>query len=316
MWTLQDHQITNVLHFYYVGEIFYVLALGVSKISILCFYLRVFPLKSFRRLIYGVMGLSVAYTIAFLFATTFQCTPGSYAWTQWDGLHEGKCNDIHLQGWISAGINILLDVVVMVLPLKHLAELNMNLRRKLMVMSMFSVGFIVIVISALRLYTLAHFAKSKNITWDYFEAGYWSLLEIDVSIICGCMPAHRLLVARLWPMMKSSFHSGKNSSANSSAFSAGVGSNATRYKKTVNISVKPKTEDAGDFVPLVDLETGNPHPLETIEPNRERRPSDQNSYNDTGESQDRQKTRSDFRHSKRHSGSWPIADATVSKEHV
>ena len=89
MWTLKAHQITNVLQYYFFGEIFYILALGVTKISILCFYLRVFPSKDFRRIIYGVMWLSVAYTVAFFFATTFQCTPVSYAWTQWDGLHTG-----------------------------------------------------------------------------------------------------------------------------------------------------------------------------------------------------------------------------------
>ncbi|KAF9699389.1 hypothetical protein EKO04_002689 [Ascochyta lentis] len=257
MWTLRDRQITNVLHFYFAGEIFYVLSLGVSKISILCFYLRVFPNKDFRRLIYGVMGLSMAYTVAFFFATTFQCTPVSHAWYQWDGLHQGKCNDIHLQGWIAAGINIVLDALVMILPLKHLAGLNMNLKRKVMVIAMFSVGIIVIIISSLRLYTLAHFAKSTNITWDYFEAGYWSLLEIDVSIICGCMPAHRLLISRMWPKIKLTFHSGQGNSDISSKFSGGIRTSSAGFNKAVNISVKPKTGDDGDFVPLVPMDTGN-----------------------------------------------------------
>ncbi|KAJ4352940.1 hypothetical protein N0V95_003793 [Ascochyta clinopodiicola] len=257
MWTLKDQQITNVLRFYYFGEIFYVLALGVSKISILCFYLRVFPQKDFRALIYGAIGLSVAYTVAFFFATTFQCTPISYAWTQWDGLHMGTCNDIHLQGWIAAGINIVLDALVMVLPLKHLAGLNMNLKKKLMVIAMFSVGIIVIFTSSMRLYTLAHFAKSQNITWDYFEAGYWSLLEIDVSIICGCMPALRLLISRMWPKIKLTFHSSKGNSENSSGISRGTRSSATGFNKTVNISVKSKTEDYSDFVPLVHIDTND-----------------------------------------------------------
>ncbi|KAF1933714.1 CFEM domain-containing protein [Didymella exigua CBS 183.55] len=291
MWTLKDYQITNVLRFYYFGEIFYVVALGISKISILFFYLRVFPEKGFRRLIYGIMGLSAAYTIAFFLATLLQCMPISYAWTQWDGLHEGKCNNIHLQGWIAAGINIMLDGIVMVLPLKHLAGLNMNLRRKLMVMAMFSVGIIVIVISSLRLYTLAHFANSKNITWDYFEAGYWSLLEIDVSIICGCMPAHRLLLSRLWPKVKLTFNSGKNTSTSSSALSGGVRSNAMD-KKIARISIKPKIGDAGDFIPLVSMDSGNVHHSTTNDMRLERSAGDN------------------------HLDNWPIANGKVEKEYV
>lgn len=131
MWTLKDYQITNVLLYYYAGEIFYILSLGISKISILFFYLRVFPAKELRMQIYGLMALCAVYTIAFTIVTTIQCLPISYAWTQWDGLHEGTCNDIHLQGWIAAAGNILLDVLVMLFPLKHLYGLNMSLRKKL-----------------------------------------------------------------------------------------------------------------------------------------------------------------------------------------
>lgn len=258
MWTLKDFQITNVLRYYYYGEIFYILALGISKISILFFYLRVFPAKDVRKQIYAVMALCGAYTFAFFFATTFQCAPLSLAWTQWDGLHAGKCNDIHLQGWIAAAINMLLDLLVMVLPLKHLAGLNMNLRKKIMVMSMFSVGAIVIFTSAMRLYSLVHFANSKNITWDYVEAGYWSLVEIDVSIICGCMPAHRMLIARTWPKIKMTFHSTKGGSMNSShgkdSSAASRSTNALGSNKNVRVSIKPQTKDDREFVPLVDVD--------------------------------------------------------------
>lgn len=311
MWTLKDYQITNVLHFFFAGEVFYILALGISKISILCFYLRVFPSQGFRRVIYGVMGLSVAYTIAFFFATTLQCTPVSYAWNRWDGLHSGKCNDINLQGWIAAGINIVLDVIVMFLPLKHLAGLNMNLKKKLMVMAMFSVGIIVILISALRLYSLAHFATSNNITWDYFEAGYWSLLEIDVSIICGCMPAHRLLISRLWPKVKLTFNSGKGISTSSSGPSGGSRSHATD-DKTSKISVKPKIEGAEDFVPLVDMHPSTIHPSGTDEMTLERRETDRNS----DEFMDSRQHMVDpgvgdgqFHH-------WPVDNGKVDKAHV
>ncbi|EOD49529.1 putative cfem domain-containing protein [Neofusicoccum parvum] len=256
IWTLKPVQITNVLKFYYFGEIFYVVALGISKISILFFYLRVFPAKDFRNIIFAVMGLSVAYTIAFGFATAFQCWPISYAWTQWDGLHEGRCNDIHLQGWVAAAINIALDTVVMVLPLKHLANLNMDLKKKLMVMAMFSVGIFVIFTSAIRLYSLIHFANSQNITWDYVEAGYWSLIEVYVSILCGCMPAHRFVIAKAWPKIKETLYSSKKSTNASSKFTGGTDTNATN-KTGTTISAKPKQGDEGDFVPLVDVDTNS-----------------------------------------------------------
>lgn len=255
IWTLNHQQITNVLKYYFLGEIFYVVALGISKISILFFYLRVFPSKGFRNLTFGVMGLSIAYTIAFFFATTFQCVPVSLAWTQWDGLHAGKCNDIHLQGWIAAAINIVLDAIVMILPLRHLAILNMKLEKKLMVMAMFSVGIFVIVVSAIRLYSLIHFANTQNITWNYVEAGMWSLIEIDVSIVCGCMPAHRLLIAKAWPRLKSTLHTGKETSTKTSMFAGRADTTGQSGDPLTRISIKPKGRDEGDFVPLVDIDS-------------------------------------------------------------
>jgi hypothetical protein len=257
IWTLQPEQITNVLFYYYLGEIFYVVALGISKISILFFYLRVFPAKSFRMLTYSIMGLSAAYTVAFFIVTTWQCLPISLAWTQWDGLHEGTCNDIHLQGWIAAAINIVLDAVVMILPLRHLAVLNMSLKKRLMVMSMFSVGIFVIVISAIRLYSLIHFANTQNITWNYVDAGLWSLIEIDVSIVCGCMPAHRLLIAKAWPKMRTTLNSGKHTSTKQSRLASNTELGVPTADKVTRLSIKPKTRDESDFVPLVDVDNNS-----------------------------------------------------------
>jgi hypothetical protein len=252
IYTLEAEQITNVLFYYFLGEIFYVTGLGVSKISILFFYLRVFPAKSFRTLTYGVMALCVAYTIAFFIATLFQCRPISMAWDQWDGLHEGKCNDIHLQGWIAAAINIFLDILVMGLPMKHLAALNMSLKKKLMVMAMFGVGIFVVVVSVIRLESLIHFSNTQNVTWDYFDAGLWSLIEIDVSIICGCMPAHRMLIAKFWPKITSTLAPSKNLSTKGSKFS--TNNSSVIPEKSVRLSIKPKAKDEDNFIPLDDMD--------------------------------------------------------------
>ena len=257
IWTLTDVQITNVLKYYYMGEIFYVVALGISKISILFFYLRVFPAKSFRVLTYSVMGVCAAYTVAFFFATTIQCWPINLAWNQWDGLHQGRCNDIHLQGWIAAAINIALDAVVMILPMKHLAALNMSLKKKVMVMSMFSVGIFVIFVSAIRLYSLIHFASTQNITWNYVDAGIWSLIEINVSIICGCMPAHRLLIVKLWPKMRSNLASSMNISSKKSTNVSTTDSQIPPEKVITRISYKPKARDEDNFIPLVDIDNNS-----------------------------------------------------------
>lgn len=255
IWTLKAEQITNLVEFYFFGEIFYVLTLGISKISICLFYLRVFPDKRFRQFTYAVMAACLGYTIAFFFATLLQCQPISYTWNKWDGLHKGTCTNVHAQSWTAAATSIALDIIVLILPLRQLARLQMGLAKKIMVMSMFSVGTFVVVVSIIRLETLIHFANSQNLTWDYTEAGTWSLIEVYTSIICGCMPALRKLIVKMWPSIRSTRGGSKASGATGlSGFQSSSGKDALQSGKSTRITVNPRTGDEGDFVPLVDID--------------------------------------------------------------
>ncbi len=126
--------------YYYIGELFYISGLVAIKISILLFLLRVFPRKDVRLAILITIGFCSAYGFVFVIITAFQCTPVDHAWLQVDSSHAGHCNDISVQGWMCAIFNIILDIVILVLPLKHLLKLQINLKKKIMVMIMFSLG--------------------------------------------------------------------------------------------------------------------------------------------------------------------------------
>lgn len=112
------------------------------KMSIICFTLRVFPDERFRRICYGIMVLVACYGISFTISTALQCWPVEFAWQQVDSAHQGKCNDIHLQAWMAAIFNIILDLILLVLPLHSLWNLNMGVKKKVMIMSMFSLGIL------------------------------------------------------------------------------------------------------------------------------------------------------------------------------
>ena len=110
------------------------------------------------------MAACVGYGIAFLLVSVFQCTPIPLAWDHWDGTHEGRCNNINAQAWTSAAINVILDFVILGLPMPIIVKLEMNMRKKALVLLMFSTGLIVTVISILRLQVLVHFGGTTNFT--------------------------------------------------------------------------------------------------------------------------------------------------------
>lgn len=114
----------------------------MTKISICCFYLRIFPDRQFRTATYIVIGLNVGYLIAFVLISVFQCHPLQGAWLHWDGEGNYKCNHLNAQGWAAAIINMVLDILVMALPLRQLYYLNLSTRKKVYVMCMFGLGIL------------------------------------------------------------------------------------------------------------------------------------------------------------------------------
>ncbi|PKY08322.1 FAD/NAD(P)-binding domain-containing protein [Aspergillus campestris IBT 28561] len=199
MWTIPLENITKILYVYFWDELLYLSVIPLTKISICCFYLRIFPERRFRTLTYVVIGLNVAYWITFVLISVFQCEPLPGAWHHWDGEKNYHCNNINAQGWSAALINMALDIFVMVLPLRQLYGLNLSWRKKAYVMCMFSLGIFVTLVTILRLESLIHFATTENLTWDYVKIGYWSTIECHVGIICACLPAIRSLLRRMAP---------------------------------------------------------------------------------------------------------------------
>ena len=110
------------------------------RVSILCFYLRIFPQRTFRRIVYVVMAGNTLYGTVFILVSIFQCIPVQAAWERWNGTVQARCVDVNALGWISGAINIALDVFILVLPLPGLAKLVMSWERKIHVMMIFGLG--------------------------------------------------------------------------------------------------------------------------------------------------------------------------------
>ncbi|KAJ8057900.1 hypothetical protein OCU04_013082 [Sclerotinia nivalis] len=193
IWTLPPQNITDILKFYYVSEVMYNAAIATIKISFCLMYIRLFPFTPYVYWVYGTLALCVGYGISFTVATIFQCTPVSYAWYQWDKLHEGFCSNFHLQVLMNAAFNVALDILIIALPVWNVSQLMMGWQKKITVICMFSLGLFVTAVSITRLANIGEFSNTQNITWDYVPVGYFSLMELYVGIIIACIPALRPL---------------------------------------------------------------------------------------------------------------------------
>lgn len=134
--------ITSTLRYFAALEWVYYMVIWLTKISILCLYLRLFPDYDFRRLVkIGLVVCSIA-GASFLGASVFQCLPVSFNWTFWDGEHSGRCGNIVIQGWVGMIVNIIADIAVLMLPLPVIWRLNLALEKRFSIIAMFSVGLL------------------------------------------------------------------------------------------------------------------------------------------------------------------------------
>lgn len=118
------------------------MAVTCTKLSFLVFLLRIFPRIEIRRLIYIFMGLTVAQGFAFTVACIFNCQPVTYIWQSWDGQHSGKCINLNLFAWVYGGLNILLDLGILAIPIPELLTLSLSPKKKVYIIMMFSVGIL------------------------------------------------------------------------------------------------------------------------------------------------------------------------------
>lgn len=105
---------------FYVAEFAYVIESALTKTSIVCLYLRIFPAKEFRRACFGMLAFIVCFAIVFLVTLLTYCVPFSYVWLAWDGRHSGKCINMTAQTYVCAALNIVMDVSIFLMPIPKL----------------------------------------------------------------------------------------------------------------------------------------------------------------------------------------------------
>ncbi|KAJ4298814.1 hypothetical protein N0V90_004056, partial [Kalmusia sp. IMI 367209] len=225
VWTLRFEQITSFARYFYVMEFLYFAQITLLKLSLLFFYLRVFPGKPVRRIIWATVVFNSLFGIIFVIVAIFQCNPISHYWNRWHGETHGTCISINALGWSNAAISITLDFWMLAIPLSQLTHLKLAWRKKVGVALMFCV-----VVSILRLHSLVHFANSTNPTWDQWDVSNWSTVEINVGIICVCMPANRMILVRLFPKCLGAIRS--TSSAYYAKYGSGSRSEGAKVRKS------------------------------------------------------------------------------------
>ncbi|KAL8723938.1 MAG: hypothetical protein Q9166_008214 [cf. Caloplaca sp. 2 TL-2023] len=111
----------------YALEWIYLPAVALPKLSLLSLYLRIFVKKTFRQATYVLMVLIICNWIAFILASTFQCSPVTYQWNK--KIRGGHCFNVQLFYRMVNVPNIATDAAMLVLPIPMiLSKLSRSLK--------------------------------------------------------------------------------------------------------------------------------------------------------------------------------------------
>ncbi|KAJ0418860.1 hypothetical protein BJY00DRAFT_314538 [Aspergillus carlsbadensis] len=177
------------------------IAFGLIKTSILLLWKRMLsPIRSFQLFCTGMIGLVAAWSIAFFFATLFQCG------THWDwnwapiGFFLTQCTDTLNMLTVFCGTDLLTDFVIMFMPLPIIWKLQMSVKKKIGVMGVFMVGIFTIGAGVARtyIYLVTSYDKEDNPDFiaDFTLFILWSEIEVNVAMIVCCMPVFGPVLAR------------------------------------------------------------------------------------------------------------------------
>ena len=119
-----------------------ILSFGAVKMSVICFYRRIFRGKLFDVASKALMGVVALWTVAFFFVVLFQCgTDFGALWsTLFDFVTHCLPDVVYLEG--NSISDIITDVLILLLPAPMIWNLQLSLSKKFALCGVFFMGFL------------------------------------------------------------------------------------------------------------------------------------------------------------------------------
>ncbi|KAI1769995.1 hypothetical protein F4818DRAFT_446722 [Hypoxylon cercidicola] len=204
---------------YQAFKVTYKTCINLTKASILLLYLRIFSnTKWLRWACRFMLTIVVLYCVASVTATIFQCTPITKAF---DKSLKGTCIDNGQFWYANAGFSITTDVIILILPMPLVYALQVPRVQKAALIMVFALGVFVVITSCLRVTTIDIQATTPDQTYN-ISSTMWTITEMNVAIVCACLPQIRPLIVKWFPRLMPSYYSGSRERSDKRATSAGI----------------------------------------------------------------------------------------------
>lgn len=146
----------------------------------------------------------------------FQCRPPGAAFT-YPVPENSTCTNIVTLYLSSAPVNIITDLAILLLPMPLLTGMRLPRKQKFILVATFSAGAFVAVVDVVRLAYLQNAAfarlsaqtgqsgnttreqRGEDFSWNVALSFMWSAVEVNLGLICACVPSLKPLFLRFLP---------------------------------------------------------------------------------------------------------------------
>jgi fucose permease len=202
----------------YAFSVLYNPALMATKTSILIFYLSLSETqKVFRWATISTLVVVNAGGLALTILNIVQCRPVSAAWMS-PVPATAHCTNIVTLYLSSAPLNIITDLAILFLPMPILTSMRLPKKQKIILVITFGFGIFVAIVDVVRIAYLQDAQRAtliaaqsnqdesgtnqrntSDFSWYASLSFMWSTVEINLGIMCACVPAMKPLVRRFLP---------------------------------------------------------------------------------------------------------------------
>ena len=196
VWTHRD---VVFLEVNFAQQLSTTLTFGLTKLSVLLFYKRVFRGNTFNAAVWTMISIIGVWTVAFFFVNLLQCYPISLNWEA-SGAQADSCIKTNTMYLAHAWTDMLTDVMNLSLPIPCIWALQMPAKHKVGVTAIFLLGFLTVLSGIAKLIVFYHIIAlaaggDYDLTWYETPSLLWVFIESALGITGACLPLLRPLFA-------------------------------------------------------------------------------------------------------------------------
>ncbi|OCL14480.1 hypothetical protein AOQ84DRAFT_405427 [Glonium stellatum] len=197
---LSPEQVQQALLMEYISILPYIWCIGFVKASIVIQLQRTLPTHNNMRKLCIFMSITIGIvTAAFTVVFLLMCMPPN---GYWDLSKRAECHAIWTTNFAFLAVNVATEVALILMPIVIFGKLQLRKADKLGLIAIFTLFGLVPITNLLRIPAIIYMEQDPDMTYSHQTVVGYSRIELNVCIICACLPTLRVPLARAWSIIR------------------------------------------------------------------------------------------------------------------